>query len=332
MIGLRGDEFVYGSFRGFAKKLQCGVFDNVLAGREYQMDFRRIDNIDPDGPVVEAVLDFANGGQGAFDTQAVKVDAAAMLAVRIEIIDADTAAAGVFDQQRVLEEILSRLQHPVHRHRQGKVERDIRDNAVETEMPVIGHFDRNQRTPADRALFKGKRCAAVPCLGRNAHFPCRACRWREGLDFDGAAGKAEHAHAGGVFGPRDVMVPTGMSEQQQGGRIVDAATIVANMKGEATVLLGEIDGDARGAGAPPVLAHFVEAVAAIPREKARRAADRILADGRLDGGGKRHDHLRSRRRTVCPPPLRRPLPLHPGLRRPGGQDGCRRDDRPAKRG
>ncbi|MFD2429580.1 hypothetical protein ACFSUK_18520 [Sphingobium scionense] len=70
-----------------------------------------------------------------------------------------------------------------------------------------------------------------------------------------------------------------MSEQQQGGRIVDAATIVANMKGEAAVLPGEIDGDARSTGPPRILAQLLETVAAIPREKARCAADRVLADG-----------------------------------------------------
>ncbi|WP_255209724.1 hypothetical protein [Sphingobium xenophagum] len=86
---------------------------------------------------------------------------------------------------------------------------------------------------------------------------------REGLDFDRAAGKAEHAHAGRVFAAGNVIAPARMAQHQQGGGIIDAAAIIADVQKVSAILFGQIDRDACGAGAPGILEHLMKAVPAV---------------------------------------------------------------------
>ncbi|MGE6695153.1 hypothetical protein ACQKE8_22170 [Sphingobium limneticum] len=253
----------YDPFSRFAKRLQRRVVDNLLARRQNHMNFRRIHNIDPDRPETAIVFFFPNRRQGAFDAVPVKIDALVSWPIRIPVIDTDTAAAGVFDKHGVLEKVFSEQHRAVQHNRYGEMAGGIGNGGVQAMYPFVRHFDRDQRALIDHSLPKGQRCAAVPCVCRNLDFPGRARRGGEGLDVDRAAGQAEHAHAGRVFAARDIIAPARMSQHQQGGWIVDAAAIIADVQKGSAVLFGQIDRDAGGAGASGILEHLMKAVSAV---------------------------------------------------------------------
>ncbi|WP_235955186.1 hypothetical protein [Sphingobium psychrophilum] len=54
-----------------------------------------------------------------------------------------------------------------------------------------------------------------------------------------------------------------MAQHQQGGWIVDAAAIIADVQKVSAVLFGRIDRDAGGAGASGILEHLMKAVPAV---------------------------------------------------------------------
>ncbi|WP_286867528.1 hypothetical protein [Sphingobium sp.] len=54
-----------------------------------------------------------------------------------------------------------------------------------------------------------------------------------------------------------------MAQHQQGGGIIDAAAIIADVQKVSAILFGQIDRDAGGTGAPGILEHLMKAVPAV---------------------------------------------------------------------
>jgi hypothetical protein len=83
--------------------------------------------------------------------------------------------------------------------------------------------------------------------------PALARTARAGADFDMATGKAEDAHAGRVFAPRDVVVPARAPERQDHGGIGDTRAVIRDDKPALPVGLGNIEIDDRRAGSARIL-------------------------------------------------------------------------------
>ncbi|WP_257556553.1 hypothetical protein [Sphingobium sp. CFD-2] len=81
---------------------------------------------------------------------------------------------------------------------------------------------------------------------------------RPGSDLDISARQAEHAHAGGVFPAGDIVVPAGLAQRDQMGRIIDSGAVIGNAQERPAALRHGADGNLRGRSASSVLEQLVQ--------------------------------------------------------------------------
>lgn len=87
-----------------AQALQRAILDHLLAGREYELQFRSIDDVDLGRPV--AIL-FRDRWKERRDSHAMEVDARAEMPVKIVAIDADADAVLLDDRLCALQPVLA---------------------------------------------------------------------------------------------------------------------------------------------------------------------------------------------------------------------------------
>src|SRR3546814_8429436 len=91
-----------------AQALQRAILDHLLAGREYELQFRSIDDVDLGRPV--AIL-FRDRWKERRDSHAMEVDARAEMPVKIVAIDADADAVLLDDRLCALQPVLRSEEH-----------------------------------------------------------------------------------------------------------------------------------------------------------------------------------------------------------------------------
>src|SRR3546814_17409720 len=83
--------------------------------------------------------------------------------------------------------------------------------------------------------------AGLPVARGDADRPTIAGRAWAGTDLDVATSEAEHAHAGGVLSPRDIVTPTGPAEGENDRWIFNPGAIVDNSEKRSLIAFDDFE-------------------------------------------------------------------------------------------
>src|SRR3546814_8884831 len=128
--------------------------------------------------------------------------------------------------------------------------------------------------------------AGLPVARGDADRPTIAGRAWAGTDLDVATSEAEHAHAGGVLSPRDIVTPTGPAEGENDRWIFNPGAIVDNSEKRSLIGFDDFEVDSARTCPARVLDELGENVTERIIEKARDLGDGGGINPAVDDGGK----------------------------------------------